>query len=147
MVALGSPVDPLVKLKRATSSRLVLTESNCTGFSKANWSSSALWFEVPSNSFTISLGKSSSQALISSDKRLSHSAKSILAISIYFLSSAARNNGIVFTTTAPTFVAASQQATMAGLFADRINTRLPGLTPKSSTNAWASLFDQSVSSL
>ena len=37
--------------------------------------------------------------------------------------------GIVLTTTAPAFVAANQQATMAGLLAERISTRLPGLTP------------------
>ena len=42
---------------------------------------------------------------------------------------AARSIGIVLTTTAPAFVAASQQATMAGLLAERISTRLPGSTP------------------
>ena len=43
--------------------------------------------------------------------------------------SPARSIGMVFTTTAPALVAASQQATIAGLLALRISTRLPGLTP------------------
>ena len=42
---------------------------------------------------------------------------------------------------------ASQAATMAGLLADRIRTRLPGLTLRSSTSAWASLLVQSDNSL
>ena len=44
-------------------------------------------------------------------------------------SSPARSIGMVLTTTAPALVAASQQATIAGLLAERISTRLPGLTP------------------
>jgi hypothetical protein len=36
---------------------------------------------------------------------------------------------MVLTTTAPALVAASQTATIAGLLAERISTRLPGLTP------------------
>jgi hypothetical protein len=54
---------------------------------------------------------------------------------------------MVLTATAPAFVTASHAATMAGLLPDRSSTRLPGLTPKSSTSACASRFDQSVSSL
>jgi hypothetical protein len=59
----------------------------------------------------------------------------------------ARSIGMVLTTTAPALVAASQQATIAGLLADRISTRLPGFTPRSSTSAWASRLVQSASSL
>ena len=51
------------------------------------------------------------------------------ALSTIFLSSPARSIGIVLTTTAPALVAASQQATMAGLLAERISTRAPGVTP------------------
>ena len=61
--------------------------------------------------------------------RVSHNASFTLAMSTILDSSAARNMGMVFTTTAPALVAASQQATMAGLLAERISTRLPGLTP------------------
>ena len=60
---------------------------------------------------------------------MSQSASLISALSTIFVSSPARSIGIVLTTTAPAFVAASQQAIMAGLFADRISTRLPGLIP------------------
>ena len=58
-----------------------------------------------------------------------------------------RSMGMVLTTTAPALVAASQQATMAGLLDERISTRLPGFTPYTSTKAWAMRFDQSASSL
>jgi hypothetical protein len=60
---------------------------------------------------------------------VSHSAWVISALSTMAVSSPARSIGMVFTTTAPALVAASQQATIAGLFADRISTRFPGLTP------------------
>ncbi len=63
------------------------------------------------------------------------------------VSSPARSMGMVFTTTAPAFVAASQAATMAGLLAERISTRAPGTTPRSSTSACASRLVQSASSL
>ena len=69
------------------------------------------------------------QATISSISRVSHSARLISALSTIWASSPARSIGMVLTTTAPALVAASQQATMAGLFAERIKTRLPGLTP------------------
>ena len=51
------------------------------------------------------------------------------ALSTICPSSLARSIGMVLMTTAPALVAASQQATMAGLLADRIRTRLPGFTP------------------
>lgn len=53
----------------------------------------------------------------------------ISALSMIFLSSPARSIGMVLTTTAPALVAASQQAIIAGLLAERIRMRLPGLTP------------------
>ena len=65
----------------------------------------------------------------SSISRVSHSASEISALSTIFVSSPERSIGMVLTTTAPAFVAASQHATIAGLLADRISTRLPGLTP------------------
>ena len=68
-------------------------------------------------------------ATSSSISRVSQSATVISALSTICVSSPARSIGIVFTTTAPAFVAANQHATMAGLFADRISTRLPGCTP------------------
>lgn len=68
-------------------------------------------------------------ATISSISRVSHSASVISALSTILPSSPARSMGIVFTTTAPALVAASQQATIAGLLAERISTRLPGTTP------------------
>ena len=78
---------------------------------------------------------------------VSHSANEISALSTIFASSPERSIGMVLTTTAPAFVAASQHATIAGLFADRIRTRLPGLTPYSSTKARAMRLVQSVNSL
>ena len=51
------------------------------------------------------------------------------------VNSPARSIGMVLTATAPALVTASQTATIAGLLPDRISTRLPGLTPKSSTRA------------
>ena len=72
------------------------------------------------------------------DRGVSQSARPISALSTIFVSSPARSSGMVLTTTAPALVAASQQATIAGLLAERISTRLPGLTPKSSTSACAS---------
>ena len=65
----------------------------------------------------------------SSIKRVSQSAWVISALSTTLASSPARSIGMVLTTTAPALVAASQQATMAGLLADRISTRFPGLIP------------------
>ena len=50
-------------------------------------------------------------------------------LSTIFASSPARSIGIVLTTTAPALVAASQIAIIAGLFAERTSTRLPGFTP------------------
>jgi len=50
-------------------------------------------------------------------------------LSTILVSSPARSIGMVLTTTAPAFVAASQAATSAGLLPERISTRLPGLTP------------------
>ena len=61
--------------------------------------------------------------------RVSHSASLISALSTIFVSSPARSIGMVLTTTAPALVAASQHAIIAGLFAERISTRLPGFTP------------------
>ena len=69
------------------------------------------------------------QATISSISLVSHSAMAISALSTICFSSPERSIGMVLTTTAPALVAASQQATMAGLLAERISTRLPGLTP------------------
>ncbi|OJV01998.1 MAG: hypothetical protein BGO06_20150 [Shinella sp. 65-6] len=66
---------------------------------------------------------------MSSMRRVSQSASAISALSTILPSSPARSIGIVLTTTAPAFVAASQQATMAGLLAERTRTRLPGFTP------------------
>ena len=66
------------------------------------------------------------QATISSISRVSQSASVISALSTILASSPARSIGIVLTTTAPALVAASQQATIAGLLAERISTRLPG---------------------
>ena len=45
---------------------------------------------------------------------------------------------MVLTATPPALVTASHAATIAGLLPERISTRLPGLTPKSSTSACAS---------
>ena len=87
------------------------------------------------------------QATSSSAMRLSHSARLTWALSTILASSPARSSGMVLTATAPALVTASHAATMAGLLPDRSSTRLPGLTPKSSTSAWASRFDQSASSL
>ena len=61
--------------------------------------------------------------------RLSVSASAISALSMIFASSPARSIGIVFTTTAPALVAASQAATNAGLLPERMRTRFPGRTP------------------
>ena len=61
--------------------------------------------------------------------RVSQSARAISALSTILASSPARSIGMVLTTTAPALVAASQQATIAGLFGERISTRLPGFTP------------------
>ena len=69
------------------------------------------------------------QATMSSIRRVSQSARLISALSTIFASSPARSIGMVLTTTAPALVAASQQATIAGLLAERISTRLPGFTP------------------
>jgi hypothetical protein len=69
------------------------------------------------------------QATISSISLVSHSASEISALSTILPSSTARSIGMVLTTTAPALVAASQTATIAGLLAERISTRLPGLTP------------------
>ncbi len=68
-------------------------------------------------------------AISSSISRVSQSARPISALSTIFASSPARSMGIVLTTTAPALVAASQQATIAGLLAQRISTRLPGSIP------------------
>jgi hypothetical protein len=68
------------------------------------------------------------QATSSSRMRVSHSASLISALSTIFVSSSARGMGMVLTTTAPALVAASQQAIIAGLFAERIRNRLPGFT-------------------
>ncbi len=57
------------------------------------------------------------------------SASAISALSTILVSSPARSIGMVLTTTAPALVAASQAATSAGLLAERISTRWPGLTP------------------
>ena len=67
------------------------------------------------------------QATSSSISRVSQSAKETSALSTILVSSPARSIGMVLTTTAPALVAASQQATIAGLLADRIRMRLPGL--------------------
>ena len=61
--------------------------------------------------------------------RVSHRANAISAWLTIWVSSPGRSIGMVLTTTAPALVAASQQATIAGLLAERISTRLPGLTP------------------
>ena len=87
------------------------------------------------------------QATSSSIIRVSQRASRTRAFSTIFASSPARSIGIVFTTTAPALVAASQHPTIAGLLAERISTRFPGFTPKSSRSARASRFVQSVSSL
>ena len=75
------------------------------------------------------LAVSLAQATSSSISRVSHSASATSALSTILASSPARSIGMVLTTTAPALVAASQQATIAGLLAERISTRLPGLTP------------------
>ena len=94
----------------------------------ATRSSSASWLAVPSNPITFVRKRLSlAQATSSSISRVSHSANAISALSTICASSPARSIGIVFTTTAPAFVAASQHATIAGLLAERISTRLPGL--------------------
>ena len=148
IVAFGSPVVPEVKPNSATSSRPVFTASNFTGFSSASRSSSASWLDVPSKPTTVFRNLLVlAQAVISSIRRVSHSAWLISALSTIADNSLARSIGMVLTTTAPTLVAASQQATIAGLLADRISTRLPGLIPRFFTIAWARRLVQSVSSL
>ena len=148
MVPLGSPVVPEVKPSRATSSRPVRTASNLTGLLSAMRSSSASWLAVPSKLITFLRNRLSlAQATSSSAMRLSQSARETSALSTILASSPARSSGMVLTATAPAFVTASHAATMAGLLPERRRTRLPGLTPKSSTSACASRFDQSASSL
>ena len=61
----------------------------------------------------------------------------ISAQSIIVVNSLARNKGIVATTIPPAFKTANQTATIIGLLAERINTRLPDFNPKSSTKTWA----------
>ena len=129
-MALGSPVDPEVMPNSATSSRPVRTVSKRTGFVSAARSSSASWFAVPSNPTTVvSVAEPLAAATSSSISRVSHSACVTCALSMIWDSSLARSMGMVLTTTAPALVAASQQATIAGLLADRISTRLPGRSP------------------
>ena len=148
IVPLGSPVEPEVNPIKATSSDAVSTAFRLTGLSRARRSSSASWFAVPSNPTTVfSHLLCLAQEVISSMSLVSQRACVISAFSTYFRSSPARSRGIVLTTTAPTFVAASQQATIAGLLADRIRTRFPGSTLRSSTSACARRLVQSVSSL
>ncbi len=130
MVAFGTPVVPEVKPSRATSSRPVATASKRTGLVSAMRSSSASWLAVPSKPTTCSRNRLSlAQATSSSISRVSQSARAILALSTICANSPARNMGMVLTTTAPALVAASQQATMAGLLAARTSTRFPGRTP------------------
>ena len=69
------------------------------------------------------------QVASSSISRLSHNAWVTWALSTILLNSPARNSGMVLTGTAPTFMAAIQHATNAGLFPERIRIRLPGITP------------------
>jgi hypothetical protein len=129
IVPLGTPVVPEVKPRSATSSRPVFTASNCTGFVSAIRSSSASWLAVPSKPTTVSSVRLSlAQVTISSISLVSHSATLTSALSTILASSPARSIGMVLTTTAPAFVAASQAATIAGLLAERISTRLPGFT-------------------
>ena len=112
------------------SSRPVLTASNRTGLFSATRSSSASWFDVPSKFTTCFKNRLVfAQATSSSAMRLSVSASPISALSTILLNSPARSIGMVLTTTAPAFVAASHAATSAGLLPERIRTRLPGLTP------------------
>ena len=130
MVALGSPVVPEVNPSSATSSRPTGGGTKRTGFDSAARSSSASWLAVPSKPITVfRKPEVLAQATNSSIRRVSHSAKATSALSTIWVNSPARSIGIVLTTTAPALVAASQAATIAGLFADRISTRLPGLTP------------------
>ena len=85
---------------------------------------------MPSNPTTVFKNTDPlAQITSSSINRVSHSAWLISALFTIAANSPARSIGMVLTTTAPTLVAASQQATIAGLLADRISTRLPGLTP------------------
>jgi hypothetical protein len=96
----------------------------------ATRSSSASWFAVPSKPTTVFRAPDPlAQRTSSSISRVSHSAWETWALSTIFASSPARSIGMVLTTTAPALVAPSQQATIAGLLADRISTRLPGRTP------------------
>jgi hypothetical protein len=148
IVAFGSPVVPEVKPSSTTSSRPVSTASNRTGFLSATRSSSASWLAVPSKPTTLVRNADVfAQATRSSISRVSHRARPISALSTIWVSSPGRSIGIVFTTTAPAFTAARKHATIAGLLADRIRTRLPARTPYSSTRACAMRFDQSASSL
>ena len=104
----------------------VRTASKVTGLLSAARSSSASWLAVPSKPTTLLRKRLSfAQATSSSRMRLSHSASLISALSTTFVSSCARSIGMVLTTTAPALVAASQHAIIAGLFAERISTRLP----------------------
>ena len=61
----------------------------------------------------------------------------ISAQSIIVVNSLARSNGMVATTIPPAFKTANQQATIIGLFAERINTRFPDFKPKLSTKTCA----------
>ena len=93
-------------------------------------SSSASWLAVPSNPTTVRRWvEAFAQVTSSSINRVSHSAWLTCALSTIAANSPARSIGMVLTTTAPALVAANQQATIAGLLAERIKTRLPGLTP------------------
>ena len=85
---------------------------------------------MPSNPITVfRTALSLAQRIISSISRVSHSATVTCALSTILASSPERSIGMVLITTAPALVAASQQATIAGLLAERISTRLPGFTP------------------
>ena len=130
MVAFGSPVVPDVNPSKATSSRPVGTAAKRTGLPSASRSSSASWLAVPSNPTTVLRNALClAQCTRSSISRVSHSASETSALSTICVSSPERSIGMVLTATAPALVAASQHATMAGLLAERISTRLPGMIP------------------
>ena len=84
---------------------------------------------------------------ISSDNSLSESAMEISAQSIIVVNSFARSSGIVATTIPPALIIPNQQATIIGLFAERIKTRFPDFKPKSSTKTCAIWFAFSNKSL
>ena len=134
---------PEVKASRAASSRPVAAASNRTGLVRAIRASSASWLAVPSKPTTCSRNRLAFEhATSSSIIRVSQRASRTRAFSTIRASSPARSIGMVFTTTAPALVAASQHPTIAGLLAERTTPQpkvSPGALRSNPVISWAGL--------